>query len=75
MIKNNGFDSHATNNVFRNKKFFSKIYNKNYKNYFYQEENDKIKYLSKLNYDMNIIIFIIKFFYFNLFYAKSKKIK
>ncbi len=75
MIKNNGFDSHATNNVFRNKKFFSKIYNKNYKNFFYQEENDKIKYLSKLNYDMNIIIFIIKFFYFNLFYAKSKKIK
>jgi hypothetical protein len=75
MIKNNGFDSHATNNVFRNKRFFSKIYNKNFKNYFYQEENDKIKYLSKLNYNMNVIIFIFKFFYFNLFYEKSKKVK
>jgi len=75
MIKNNGFDSNATNNVFRNKKFFSKIYNKNFRNYFYQEENDKIKYLSKLNYNMNVIIFIFKFFYFNLFYEKSKKVK
>jgi hypothetical protein len=75
MIKNNGFDTHATNNLFGNKKFFYKIYNKKFKNYLYQEENKKIKYLSKLNYDMNILILIIKFFYFNLFYEKSKKVK
>ena len=75
MIKNNGFDTHATNNLFGNKKFFYKIYNKKFKNYLYQEENKKIKYLSKLNYDMNLLIFIIKFFYFNLFYEKSKKVK
>jgi hypothetical protein len=74
MIKNNGFDTHATNNLFGNKKFFSRIYNKKFKNYFYQEENKKIKYLSKLNYDMNVLIFIIKFLYFNFLYEKSKKI-
>lgn len=75
MIKNNGFDIHATNNFFRNKKFFFRVCNKNFKNYSYQEENKKIKNLSKSNYDMNIFVFAIKFFYFNLFYEKSKKTK
>ena len=73
MIKNNGFDNHATNNFFKIKKNFSKIKKASFKNYTYQQENAEIKNLSKLNYDINLIIFLIKFVYFNLFYAKSKK--
>jgi hypothetical protein len=75
MIKNNGFDNHATNNSFKKKKNFSKIKSINLKNYLYQEENDKIKNLSKSHYDINPIMFFIKYVFFNLFYAKPEKIK
>ena len=71
MIKNNGFDNHATNNYFKTKNIFSEIKNFNFKNYLYQQENEKIKNLSKSNYDINLIIFFIKYIIFNLFYAKQ----
>ncbi len=73
MIKNHGFDSNATNNLFRDKKFYSKIKNSTFKNYIYQSENKNIKNLSKLNYDINPLMFIVKLIYFTLFYEKSKK--
>ncbi len=75
LIKNNGFDNHATNNFFRKKNFFYNIKNVNFKNYLYQPESKKIQILSKKNYDMNMIIFLIKFIFFKLFYEKSKNTK
>ncbi len=73
MIKNYGFDSNATNNLFRDKKFYSKIKNSTFENYIYQSENKNIKNMSKLNYDINPLMFIVKLIYFTLFYEKSKK--
>ena len=75
LIKNNGFDNYATNNFFKNKNFFYKIKSINFKNYLYQFENKKIKNLSRSNYDMNIIIFLIKFIFFKLFYEISRNTK
>ena len=73
MIKNYGFDSNATNNLFRDKKFYSKIKNSTFENYIYQSENKNIKNMSKLNYDINPLMFIVKLIYFTLFYEKSSK--
>jgi hypothetical protein len=73
MIKNNGFDNHATNNFFKTRNLFSDIKNFVFKNYSYQQEDEQIKNLSKSNYDINSLIFLIKYIFFNLFYAKSKK--
>ena len=73
MIKNYGFDSNATNNLFRDKKFYSKIKNSTFENYIYQSENKNIKNMSKLNYDINPLMFIVKLIYFTLFYEKSRK--
>jgi hypothetical protein len=70
MIKNNGFDNHATNNYFKTRNLFSEIKNFNFKNYSYQKENLKIKNLSKSNYDINSIIIFFKYIFFNLLYAK-----
>ena len=75
LIKNNGFDNYATNNFFKKKNFFYKIKSINFKNYLYQFENKKIKNLSRSNYDMNIIIFLIKFIFFKLFYEISRNTK
>jgi len=75
LIKNNGFDNHATNNFFRKKNFFYNIKNVNFKNYLYQPESKKIQILSKKNYDMNMIIFLIKFIFFKLFYETFKTTK
>ena len=38
MIKNNGFDNHATNNFFKTRNLFSDIKNFVFKNYSYQQE-------------------------------------
>ena len=73
MVKNQGFDDLATNNFLKNKKKFTKIKNFNFKNYAYQNENSKIKNLSKLNYDIDPLMFIIKLLYYTLFYGKPKK--
>ena len=73
MIKNNGFDNLATNNLLKSKVLFSNKKNTDFKNYFYQPENDKIKNISNSNYSMSAFMFLIKFIYFNLFYGKSKK--
>lgn len=75
LIKNNGFDNHATNNFFKKKNFFYNIKSISFKNYLYQSENKKIKNLSKSNYDMNTFEFLIKFIFFKLFYEKPKNTK
>ena len=75
MVKNNGFDEYATNNFFKTKKFLTKIKFIKIKNYSYKQENNYIKNLSKLNYDSNVFLFLFKFIFFKLFYAKTRKNK
>ncbi len=69
MIKNNGHDRYASNNVFKNRKFFNRLNYKKFKNYSYDFENNHIKETLKNFYNSNFVLFYIKIIYFKLFYG------
>jgi hypothetical protein len=67
MVKNNGFDDFATNNLFKSKKFLANFKNLRIKKYSVANENSKIINLCKKNYDIKKIIFFLKLIYFKIF--------
>ena len=69
MVKNNGHDKYASNNVFKTDKFFNQLSYRKIKNYSYDFENAHIKETLKNFYNSNFILFYIKIIYFKLFYG------
>ena len=67
MIKNNGYDEYATNNLFKSKKLFTSIKNSKFKNYSVANESLEMKNLCKKNYDIKKIIYYLKLIYFKIF--------
>ena len=67
MIKNNGYDDYATNNLLKSKKLFTNLKNLKIKDYSVINENFEIIDLCKNNYDVKKSLFYLKLIYFKIF--------